>query len=194
MAEGGEAHWEVLERILFLYAKLNPGQGYVQGMNEIVGPIYHAFACDPDPTWRSVYYNMRTPTEQHLLMVTNIFRFTEYAEADTFFCFTNLMAEIRDFFIKTLDEAEFGINSMMSKLTNQVRANDPDVWLRLHQQELCPQYYSFRYRILMIIINILSRFSFLFCYSPVWNKMVDTSSFARVSPARCYEDMGFLIC
>ncbi|XP_036148660.1 TBC1 domain family member 13 isoform X6 [Monomorium pharaonis] len=124
--EGGEAHWEVLERILFLYAKLNPGQGYVQGMNEIVGPIYHAFACDPDPTWR------------------------KHAEADTFFCFTNLMAEIRDFFIKTLDEAEFGINSMMSKLTNQVRANDPDVWLRLHQQELCPQYYSFRWLTLLL--------------------------------------------
>ncbi|XP_025996040.1 TBC1 domain family member 13 isoform X1 [Solenopsis invicta] len=126
LAEGGEAHWEVLERILFLYAKLNPGQGYVQGMNEIVGPIYHAFACDPDPTWR------------------------KHAEADTFFCFTNLMAEIRDFFIKTLDEAEFGINSMMSKLTNQVRANDPDIWSRLHQQELCPQYYSFRWLTLLL--------------------------------------------
>ncbi|XP_011868245.1 PREDICTED: TBC1 domain family member 13 isoform X3 [Vollenhovia emeryi] len=126
LAEGGEAHWEVLERILFLYAKLNPGQGYVQGMNEIVGPIYHAFACDPDPTWR------------------------KHAEADTFFCFTNLMAEIRDFFIKTLDEAEFGINSMMSKLTNQVRANDPEIWLRLHQQELCPQYYSFRWLTLLL--------------------------------------------
>ncbi|XP_077278175.1 TBC1 domain family member 13 [Temnothorax americanus] len=126
LAEGGEAHWEVLERILFIYAKLNPGQGYVQGMNEIVGPIYHAFACDPDPTWR------------------------KHAEADTFFCFTNLMAEIRDFFIKTLDEAEFGINSMMSKLTNQVRANDPEVWLRLHQQELCPQYYSFRWLTLLL--------------------------------------------
>lgn len=54
LAEGGEAHWEVLERILFLYAKLNPGQGYVQGMNEIVGPIYHAFACDPDQKWRGI--------------------------------------------------------------------------------------------------------------------------------------------
>ncbi|KAH0955330.1 hypothetical protein HN011_003928 [Eciton burchellii] len=126
LTEGGEAHWEVLERILFLYAKLNPGQGYVQGMNEIVGPIYHAFACDPDPIWR------------------------KHAEADTFFCFTNLMAEIRDFFIKTLDEAEFGINSMMSKLTNQVRANDPEIWLRLHQQELCPQYYSFRWLTLLL--------------------------------------------
>lgn len=58
--EGGEAHWEVLERILFLYAKLNPGQGYVQGMNEIIGPIYHAFACDPDSTWRSACCNMIT--------------------------------------------------------------------------------------------------------------------------------------
>lgn len=126
LAEGGEAHWEVLERILFLYAKLNPGQGYVQGMNEIVGPIYHAFACDPDQNWR------------------------EHAEADTFFCFTNLMSEIRDFFIKSLDEAEFGINSMMGKLTTQVKVNDPEVWMRLHQQELCPQYYSFRWLTLLL--------------------------------------------
>jgi hypothetical protein len=27
--EGKEAHWEVVERILFLYAKLNPGKSYV---------------------------------------------------------------------------------------------------------------------------------------------------------------------
>lgn len=122
MAEGMEAHWEVVERILFLYAKLNPGQGYVQGMNEIIGPIYYTFACDPDDDFR------------------------KHAEADTFFCFTNLMSEIRDFFIKSLDEAECGINGMMSKLMAQLKANDPDVWFRLHQLELCPQYYSFRYR------------------------------------------------
>jgi hypothetical protein len=52
MPEGMEAHWEVVERILFLYAKLNPGQGYVQGMNEIIGPIYYTFACDPNLDWR----------------------------------------------------------------------------------------------------------------------------------------------
>lgn len=52
MKEGSEAHWEVVERILFIYAKLNPGQGYVQGMNEIVGPIYHTFAMDPDTSYR----------------------------------------------------------------------------------------------------------------------------------------------
>ena len=49
---GQEAHWEVVERILFLYAKLNPGQGYVQGMNEIIGPIYYVLASDPRPEWK----------------------------------------------------------------------------------------------------------------------------------------------
>lgn len=47
MEEGSEAHWEVVQRILFLYAKLNPGLGYVQGMNEIIGPIYYVLASDP---------------------------------------------------------------------------------------------------------------------------------------------------
>lgn len=48
MEEGSEAHWEVVQRILFLYAKLNPGLGYVQGMNEIIGPIYYILASDPN--------------------------------------------------------------------------------------------------------------------------------------------------
>lgn len=38
-AEAVEHHWEVIERILFIYAKLNPGICYVQGMNEICGPL-----------------------------------------------------------------------------------------------------------------------------------------------------------
>jgi hypothetical protein len=30
LSDGQEANWEVIERILFVYAKLNPGHGYVQ--------------------------------------------------------------------------------------------------------------------------------------------------------------------
>ncbi|CAH0716547.1 unnamed protein product, partial [Brenthis ino] len=124
--EGCEAHWEVVERMLFLYAKLNPGQGYVQGMNEIIGPIYHTFASDPNKDFR------------------------RHAEADCFFCFTNLMAEIRDFFIRTLDETESGINYKMSKLCECVKKNDRAVWDRLEKQELRPQYYSFRWLTLLL--------------------------------------------
>ncbi len=52
LAAGCEAHWEVVERILFVYSKLNSGQSYVQGMNEIIGPIYYTFATDPNIEWR----------------------------------------------------------------------------------------------------------------------------------------------
>jgi hypothetical protein len=58
------------------------------------------------------------------------------------------MGEIRDFFIKSLDEAECGINGMMSKLGEELKNNDTEVWFQLQQQELCPQYYSFRYGLL----------------------------------------------
>ncbi len=52
LADGCEAHWEVVERLLFVYSKLNSGQSYVQGMNEIIGPIYYTFATDPNIEWR----------------------------------------------------------------------------------------------------------------------------------------------
>ncbi|XP_058463666.1 TBC1 domain family member 13 [Malaya genurostris] len=126
MEEGHEAHWEVVERILFLYAKLNPGQGYVQGMNEIIGPIYYVLASDPNLEYR------------------------QYAEADCFYCFTALMGEIRDFFIKTLDESEGGIKGMMAKLSNMLQEKDVEVWVRLKEQELYPQYYSFRWLTLLL--------------------------------------------
>ncbi|XP_017026431.1 TBC1 domain family member 13 [Drosophila kikkawai] len=126
MEEGQEAHWEVVQRILFIYAKLNPGQGYVQGMNEIVGPIYYVMASDPDLSYRA------------------------HAEADCFFCFTALMGEIRDFFIKTLDDAEGGIKCMMARLSNMLKAKDIGIYEQLKSQELHPQYYSFRWLTLLL--------------------------------------------
>ena len=44
----------MVERILFIYAKLNPGTGYVQGMNELVGPLYYTLASDPNKEWRGM--------------------------------------------------------------------------------------------------------------------------------------------
>lgn len=119
-----EANWEVVERMLFIYAKLNPGQGYVQGMNEIIGPIYYVFASN----------------ESH----------AEYAEADCFWCFTALMSEIRDFFIKSLDESENGIRGMMNKLSRMLEKKDVSVYNRLKEQGIFPQYYSFRWLTLLL--------------------------------------------
>ena len=67
-----------MKRALFVYAKLNPGIKYVQGMNEIYAPIYHQFAIDPDAA-----------TAHH-------------SEADAFFCFVELISEFRDHFCQHL--------------------------------------------------------------------------------------------
>lgn len=44
-----ETHADVLSRILFIYAKLNPGIRYVQGMNEILAILYFVFFDTTDP-------------------------------------------------------------------------------------------------------------------------------------------------
>lgn len=124
--EGQEAHWEVVERMLFLYAKLNPGQGYVQGMNEIIGPIYYVLAADNRIEWK------------------------EHAEADCFFCFTNLMSDIRDFFIKTLDDSATGIQAMMVRLNNRLSEVDQAVAIQLQEQGIKMQYFAFRWLTLLL--------------------------------------------
>ena len=57
------------------------------------------------------------------------------------------MSDIRDFFIKSLDEAESGINAMMNKLMSKLGGLDPEVKEVLDQQGIRPQYFSFRYEI-----------------------------------------------
>jgi len=126
MEVGQEAHWEVVQRILFLYAKLNPGQGYVQGMNEIIGPIYYVLASDSNVEWR------------------------QHAEADCFFCFTHLMSDIRDFFIKTLDDSSTGIQSLMIKLNIRIHEVDLMVGKQLDNQGIKMQYFAFRWLSLML--------------------------------------------
>jgi hypothetical protein len=39
-----DLHWEAIERLLFIYAKLNPAISYVQGMNELIAPIYYVIS------------------------------------------------------------------------------------------------------------------------------------------------------
>ena len=127
--ENDEYHWQVVARILFIYAKLNPGHGYVQGMNEIIGPIYYVFSND---------------CKNDL--------FTGHAESDTFWCFTELMSEIRDLYNSQLDsDRSTGVVAMMTKLTNLLSSEDPELYHKLlHVQSIKPHYYAFRWITLLL--------------------------------------------
>ncbi|KRX28114.1 TBC1 domain family member 13 [Trichinella nelsoni] len=107
--KGKETHWQVVERILFIYSKLNPGVKYVQGMNEIVGPIYFVFASDSQ--WQ----------------------------------------EIKDNFIKTLDSSNVGIDHQMRALYSLLQRVDPVLHQAMTEvQQLCPQYFAFRWLSLLL--------------------------------------------
>jgi len=91
------SHCKSIRRILILWAKLHPNVNYVQGMNEVLRPIYYVFASDEDENFR------------------------KYAECDTFFCFTNLMIEIIYNFCQNLDHSDIGIFSKMNQMDDMLK-------------------------------------------------------------------------
>lgn len=82
-----ESHADCMARILFVYAKLNKGIRYVQGMNEVLAILYYCF-------WKFGSDSVIS---------------TQYMESDLFFCFSNLMSEIKDGFLRDLDKEDSGI-------------------------------------------------------------------------------------
>jgi hypothetical protein len=43
-----KANQESLRRVLIIFSKLNPTIRYVQGMNEVLAPLFYVFKNDPD--------------------------------------------------------------------------------------------------------------------------------------------------
>ncbi|KAF9583876.1 hypothetical protein BGW38_008260 [Lunasporangiospora selenospora] len=117
-----DLHWEAIERILFIYAKLNPGVGYVQGMNEILGPLYYLLANDPDESSRA------------------------HAEAESFWLFHLLMAHFRDHFVRSLDrDRSSGIGSSIARMNQRLKQYDEQLWRNFEEKGIAPEYYSFRW-------------------------------------------------
>ena len=128
-----------LERILFVFAKLNPGVRYVQGMNEILAPIYYVIMCDKGSNGGG--------EEGDVASGEDIDTLEEQREADAFFCFCNLMGEIRELYIKELDD-DSGSNGLKGRVNAFVRILqrcDPQLARRMEDLQLKPQYFAIRW-------------------------------------------------
>ena len=122
-----ETHADILAKILFIYAKLNPGIKYVQGMNEILATLYICF------------HDTSLPAE-----------INQYFESDLFFCFTKLMADMRDSFLRTMDHESSGINGKVLEFDYLMCMVDPELHAHLSDEGLDPQYYSLRWLMLLL--------------------------------------------
>ncbi|XP_043722241.1 TBC1 domain family member 13-like [Telopea speciosissima] len=118
---------EALRIILIVFAKLNPGIRYVQGMNEVLAPLFYVFKNDPD--------------EENAV----------YAEEDTFFCFVELLSGFRDNFCQQLDNSVVGIRSTITKLSKLLKEHDEELWRHLEiTTKINPQFYAFRWITLLL--------------------------------------------
>ncbi|KAG0593489.1 hypothetical protein KC19_1G334100 [Ceratodon purpureus] len=118
---------EALKRILFIFAKLNPGIRYVQGMNEVLAPLYYVFKTDVDESNAN------------------------HAEEDSFFCFVELLSDFRDHFCQQLDNSAVGIRSTISQMTQLLRRHDEELWRHLEiTSKVNPQFYAFRWITLLL--------------------------------------------
>ena len=114
--------------MLFIYAKLNPGIRYVQGMNEVLAVLYYCFWCFGDEAVLS----------------------HRYLESDLFFCFNNLMIEIRDGFMRELDREASGISGRVQTFAALLKEVDPLVHRNLHEQNVNHQFYALRWQMLLM--------------------------------------------
>ena len=95
-----ETHADVLHRILFIYAKLNPSVKYIQGMNEVLAVIYYCY-LEYDK------HRQDEVIEDESLHLSVIAR--KYHESNLFFSFSNIMVEMQDGFLRELDKEKNGI-------------------------------------------------------------------------------------
>ncbi|CAE7770157.1 Tbc1d13 [Symbiodinium sp. CCMP2456] len=86
-----------LTALLFVYAKLNPGVRYVQGMNEIAAVLLYVMSVETD------------------------------AETDAFWCFSEMMAEIKDGFMQALDHSGEGVYGMVEEISQMLRSESPRI-------------------------------------------------------------------
>ncbi|KAK3001431.1 hypothetical protein RJ639_021831 [Escallonia herrerae] len=124
---------DAMRNIILLFAKLNPAIRYVQGMNEVLAPLYYVFSTDTE--------------EQN----------AAYAEPDSFACFVRLLSDSVDHFCEQLDNSPMGIHSNLSRLSELLKANDEELWRHLefttkvsYTNKVNPQFYAFRWITLLL--------------------------------------------
>ena len=102
---------DIISRILFIYSKFEPVISYVQGMNEILSPIYYCF-----------YYGSEDKNES-----------IDDVEADSFYAFYALMSKLKYLFDKNEDQKDNGIRGKIKRLQKMLYIIDCNMFNYLEE-------------------------------------------------------------
>lgn len=142
----GNRRYAALERILYVWSRYNKGVKYVQGMNEIVGTIYYVLANDWNEEWACE------------------------AEADTYWLFNILLADMRDVFVPDLDDAATGIQGRINMLETLLKSHDPEVTAHLSDEGVECSFFAVRW-----LTTLLSREFLLPDTIRLWDSMFSST-------------------
>lgn len=122
---------DVIKRLLLTFKLTNTSVSYVQGMASLLIPIYYVFKND-------AIYNER-----------------EYAEPDSYYCFFNLMAEIGNNFVKSMDsDQNLGINNQMKTVFEIVRYMEPKLYQNLQEKRV----FDFPFHFKWVALNMAQEY------------------------------------
>lgn len=145
-------HRDVLTRLLFVFGRTNIAVGYAQGMNEIAAILYYCFYTQGDPLDR------------------------EHAEADTFWCFFNLVVSVvlkiikfREHFIFSMTLANHPLKNTLETFEKNFNAVLPQVKHKLDELQIKPEFYAYRWFLLFYtqeydIAQLLRLWDSLLCF------------------------------
>ena len=115
-----ETHSDVLERMLYIYAKMNKDVGYIQGMNEIISPIYYCYSLDKTCDLENI-------------------------EADTFWSFSALMEDIKKYFININNKEKGGICDKINLFELMISKIHKDIFIKFQNNKIRIFHFAFRW-------------------------------------------------
>ena len=147
-----ETNADVMTRILFIYGLYHPEVKYVQGMNEILAPIFYCFSNDKNE-----------------ISIKNL-------EADSYISFENFMEIIKHIFIKKLDNTEKGINTRLHNFSILIRMLDYRISDQLIKNKIEMEFFAFRWLTLFFtqdfeIPDVLRLWDSILCEDDVFDFM-----------------------
>lgn len=83
-------------------------------MNEVIAVLYYCF-------WK--YGNEAVIS-------------TQYLESDLFFCFSNLMSELKDGFMRDMDKEEAGIQGKCKRIEEIIKTVSPPIYQKMRSEKI----------------------------------------------------------
>ena len=138
-----ETNGDVLARILYIYAKLNADVGYVQGMNEILAPIYYCFYAEEENSLVNSEMDAIDIQKEH------DYQFIVDVEADSFWTFVSLMEDIKSLYIKDKDNEAGGVFNKLKILSDMLKIVDKDLFCHFNKIKIDIQLFAFKWVVLL---------------------------------------------